>query len=518
MSSSSSAQTSNFFSAIAIAGASGGVALVGFSAALAAAEIRGSAVDGWVFVIAGLSVLAVALSAWLVARGLSQSAAQGDAVPVAAAPAQAAPIDPMALFEDRLGMALARAGRNGGSVTALAISADQFEECRSGLGEAVAEALEHEVFSRVARVVRADEMVLRVAQNRLMAVIVHADEEALAAMVGRIRSQFDAILPVGGERMAITLSIGVAHDGNGIAPAGGLIRSAEVALAEARGEGGDRVVNYRHELDDIAHARVMIARDFRDALGRGDEVALVFQPIWSLETGAMTGAEALLRWNHAIHGRLSAPFLVSLAEDSGLLDRMSHWAFEAGFAPIETAGLPLAGFNLSIGQIESDTIIDHLCELAGSRRNGHPRLSIDFPPLAIDRETTAGALGRLHEAGIALCLDGLGDTPLATARKLTVWSAETGVRVDKIKIDLRGFPALSQSPDDKAQLFNIAVHMRSAGISVAAKTVETSDQLAQLAPLGITEVQGNRLCAPVTGTTLIRLASEPSPLYLAQNE
>lgn len=484
---------------IALAGALACLAVTGL--ALALAGLRGSALDWavWVVAIAGAST--VGFMVWIAMRPWSGNDRD------AANPApRAFDGDPIRIVEDRLRTALSRAARNQGSVSILAIEADQYAECRNGLGDAVAEALEAAIVSRIGAVLRAEEMILRVGPNRYMAVLYDTGAGTPQLVIARIREQFAPILTLAGERFAVTLSVGAARNDIGSGQPGALIRSAEIALAEAVARGGGGTVYYSEELDDITQARAMIARGLRGALARGDELALVFQPVWDLSSGEMTGAETLLRWNHAIHGRLSASFLISLAEDEGLIERLSHWAFDTGTGPVTAARLPVAGFNLSVGQLESRRVVGHLCALASRDSSSPLRIEADFPLHALDRPLAMDGLERLHGAGIGLCVDGMGDNPAAALKQIIALRRERGFDVDTVKIDLRGFPALGQSAGDWAQLFDIAVRLRGAGIAVAAKSVETASQIEQLKALGITQVQGNFLCAPVTGTTLIRMA------------
>ncbi len=465
----------------------------------------------------GVAAAMAVLSGFLMRRLLvlpAKSLDHHESPETTAAPGEVA--SPAALFEDRVRVALARSSRAGERLTVLALAVDQHEECKLAFGDAIVPVLEQEVLSRAASATREEEAPLWVSENRYMMVLGHSSSEASSAVIERLRDRFVPLLNIAGERVAATLSIGVAQDSDGIMQAGGLIRAAEVALADARGQGGDRVVHYRHELDDIAFARATIARDFRNALGRDRELALVFQPTFTLGTGAITGAEALLRWNHEIHGRLSAPFLITLAQEAGLNERLGRWTLSTGLAAATGAGLARLTFNVSIGQLQSEAVVSQLLSSVGNGSANPTELEVDFPLAALEADEASLALIRLADAGISLCVDGLGSAPLAACSWLAEWQARHKVKFDKVKIDLHTFPGFAISRQDQIELGLSVTRLSAMGAVVAAKNVENGEQYRLLAGAGFGEAQGNYLCAPVTASTLSRLTSDPGAIGIGE--
>src|SRR5690606_6174533 len=126
----------------------------------------------------------------------------------------------------------------------------------------------------------------------------------------RLLGQFDPLVEIGPERIKISLSIGVARQSPELSGAGALLRQAEIALYEAQRLGGGQHLLYTTEIDDIFEARSRIARQLAGAISDRTGLGLVYQPIFDMDGSTMAGAEALLRWNHPVHGRLDRRLLI----------------------------------------------------------------------------------------------------------------------------------------------------------------------------------------------------------------
>jgi predicted signal transduction protein with EAL and GGDEF domain len=298
--------------------------------------------------------------------------------------------------------------------------------------------------------------------------------------------------PVSGHELILGCSIGIA-----MAPADGddpdnLLRSAEMALSGAKADARAKWRFFEPEMNRRAQARRVMELDLRNALGAG-QLDLNFQPLLNLQHGAITGFEALLRWNHPQRGMISPAEFIPVAEAGGLISVVGRWVLHRACA--EAAKWPAelkVAVNLSAAQFKKGGLgEDVFIVLATSGLPAH-RLELEITETALldDDASTMATLHHLRSMGVRISMDdfGTGYSSLSYLRSFPF---------DKIKIDQSFVRNLTNQPESIAIVRAVTSMARSLKIVTTAEGVETPEQLALLRAEGCTEVQGFLISEPL---------------------
>ncbi len=409
------------------------------------------------------------------------------------------------LLRIRLDHALAQV-RRGGQLAVLYLDLDNFKLVNDTLGHPVGDALLQRVAGRLLGSVREGNTVARLGGDEFAVLQLGLgrpeDAHALAARIIEAMSEpFD----LDGQRITADLSIGVT-----VAPADGvdadkLLKNADVALYRAKAEGRRTYRFFRPEMDAQLQARRALELDLRRAL-TNREFELHYQPLVALGSGRISGFEALLRWRHPDRGLVVPGNFIPLAEETGLIVPIGEWVLREACATAaswpEWSEDVRVAVNLSAVQFASpnleEMVIDAL-ERSGLAPN-RLELEITESVLLQTGDGTVGALHRLREFGVRVCMDdfGTGYSSLSYLRSFPF---------DKIKIDRSFIGDLSDRGQTAAIIRAIADLATGLGISVTAEGVETQEQLALVRAEGCTEVQGYLTGRPVAAPEVPGLLS-----------
>ena len=306
-----------------------------------------------------------------------------------------------------------------------------------------------------------------------------------------------------------TASIGIALATTGHEDADELLRNADAALSRAKALGKNRLEVFDRAMHAQAMARLRLETDLRRALDR-NEFRLVYQPIVSLDTGAIDGFEALLRWRHPERGDVGPDVFIPVAEETGLILPLGRWVVEECCAQMQrwTADgyTRLAmSVNLSARQFAEPDLAGYLAR--SLQESGTPasrvKLEITETVLLDQEEPAVGNLARLRDMGVTLCMDdfGTGYSSLGYLHRLPL---------DVVKID-RSFVSRMDRDARSAQMVHAIVNLaRNLRVSVVAEGVETREQLAALRGMGCDQAQGFLFAEPLTHEQAGRmLATDP---------
>jgi EAL domain-containing protein (putative c-di-GMP-specific phosphodiesterase class I) len=330
-------------------------------------------------------------------------------------------------------------------------------------------------------------------------VLVEGEPELVARRILEVlRAPFDlgtAHGPVG-----ITTSIGIASGHRDAAR--DLLRDADIALYEAKGAGRNRYAEFRHEMHLAAHDRLALQTDLREAIGRG-ELFLVYQPVLDLDTGAVSGAEALLRWQHATRGLVPPAEFIALAEESGLIVDVGVWVLEQACrqaAAWRDRGHPIRiSVNVSARQFDDPGLVEAVQHALAHAGLEPAALVLEITETALMRDAgrTASILCELQEEGVDVAIDdfGTGYSSLAYLQRFPVAA---------LKIDRTFVAACSPLVQTLVQLGH------SLGLLTVAEGIEDPDQLAYLRELGCKRGQGYLFAPPLEVTALERLLAAPA--------
>ena len=282
-----------------------------------------------------------------------------------------------------------------------------------------------------------------------------------------------------------TANVGVAlapSDGDSAAT---LLRHAEIALARAKADGGQRMRCFEPSMDKALQRRRMIEHELRQALSRG-EFEVVYQSQHDLASGAKVGVEALVRWLHPVHGKVAPAHFISVAEETGLIVPLGEWVLRRACSDAMSWTEPLTvAVNLSPAQFREVDIAETVGQVL--RETGLPpqRLELEITEGVLIRDTDEvfSKLARLGALGVRIAMDDFG-TGYSSFNYLARFA------FDKIKIDRQFVRNMTRDPAMLAIVKTIITLGKSLGVTVTAEGVESEEQAAMLREFGCPEAQG----------------------------
>ncbi|RUX13865.1 EAL domain-containing protein, partial [Mesorhizobium sp. M2A.F.Ca.ET.042.01.1.1] len=267
-----------------------------------------------------------------------------------------------------------------------------------------------------------------------------------------------------------------------------MLLKADFALYAAKRGGRNEYCLFDADLDAALERRNRIERDLRGAIESG-ALCCWFQPLVRLDTSAVVGFEALLRWQHEVHGAISPPEIVTAARETGLLSLLTETVFLnccAMIAELVRQGRPdvRVAMNLSPRELEAGNVDDMILDGLRAKNVPAAMLEIEITEEApVDRDRVGQKVGRLADAGISIVLDDFG-TGFSTLVSLK------DSRIRKIKIDKDFVRDLAKSVEDQAVVEAVIGLGRTLGIEVMAEGVETDADRMILRSLGCMIAQG----------------------------
>jgi diguanylate cyclase (GGDEF)-like protein len=433
------------------------------------------------------------------------------------------------LHKERLGQALLRAGRRREHVAVCFLDLDRFSDINDTMGHDLGDRLLEEVATRLRTCCRETDTVARARGTGGEAAEVArlggdeftvvfsdlTDAEDAGRVARRLLSCFVEPFRLGPSEIFVSGSIGVA-----VYPEDGkdgeeLLKNADAAMYHAKDRGGNTYQLYSTSMNASAVARMRLEQQLRRAV-ETNQFTIVYQPIADLETGLITGAEALVRWQHPERGLISPGEFIALSEESGLIVRLGEWILETvcqqgrAWERAGHTGLRLA-VNLSARQLQDE-------EFVTTVRDTLQRTGLD--PKALVFELTesvlmepqgqvAAAVRSLAALGVQFAIDdfGTGYSSLSYLKHFPIGA---------LKIDRSFVQHVTVNPDDAAITSAIVALGRALGIEVVAEGVETTAQANFLGQQGCHRVQGFLIGTPMPPEALAeRLAAGLHPQLAA---
>ncbi|MCL6644036.1 MAG: EAL domain-containing protein [Dehalococcoidia bacterium] len=396
-------------------------------------------------------------------------------------------------------------------VAILFLDVDRFKYLNDTLGHGVGDQLLSVLAQRLVSAAEGH-MVARLGGDEFTVLLCGEGAGAEAVRVARwVLQSLRRPFSVAGREMFVTSSIGIAINGPEDRTTTELLRKADVALYRAKAEGRARFVVYAAELDADPAERFDLDNGLRRAVER-NELQLLYQPVVDLETGALVGMEALLRWNHPHRGVLSPATFIAVAEETGEIVRIGNWVLEEACREAARVrqlrpGLPLTvSVNISAAEFRQADLaarVRRILEAAGLE----PRtlqLELTESVLLHDTPATIASLEELQRLGVRLALDdfGTGYSSLSYLQRLPV---------DTLKVDQSFVGRLGADPVSGPLVRAIVEMGQALGMQVVAEGVETEWQLAYLREVGCHAGQGRLFAGPLEAEQFRRLAASLRP-------
>ncbi|NTV95610.1 MAG: EAL domain-containing protein [Thiobacillus sp.] len=409
-----------------------------------------------------------------------------------------------ALLTERLSQAIGQARRHRKQIALLFLDLDNFKDINDSLGHGVGDHLLHAVAARLVASARATDTVCRQGGDEFVILLAEIEQPEDAALVAeKLLAAFAVPHQVDGHELHVTLSIGISvYPGDGD-NADILMQNADTALYQAKASGRNNFQFFRAEMNARAVRRLMIENSLRRAIRQG-EFLLHYQPKIDLVSGAMCGAEALIRWQDPERGLTQPEQFVPIAEDSGLIVPIGRWVLREACRQVQAwldASLPAVPVAVNISAVE----FRHKDFLAGVaeilRETGlAPRyleLELTESILMHDGESSASVLDALKTMGVRLAIDdfGTGYSSLSYLKRFPIHT---------LKIDQSFVRDIASDADDATivrAVIGMALNLKQ---RVIAEGIETGEQLAFLRALQCDEGQGFHFSYPLSAPDFAR--------------
>ena len=425
------------------------------------------------------------------------------------------------LLTERLSQAIGLAQRHQKQVALLFLDIDHFKNINDSLGHAVGDLLLQSIAARLAECIRATDTVCRQGGDEFVILLAEIERPQDAAHVAQtLLAAFTRPHLIGGQELHVTPSIGisvfpddaVAAD-SALQNADALMQNADTAMYEAKKRGRNNYQFFRAEMNKIAVHRALIERSLRRAL-QHEEFVLYYQPQIDLDSGVMTGAEALIRWLDPELGLVLPDQFVPIAEDCGLIVPIGPWVQREACRQVKSwhdAGLdavPVA-VNVSATEFRHSNFVEGVALTL--KETGLPPhfLELELTESIIMHEAKASTsvLEALKVMGVKLAIDdfGTGYSSLSYLKRFPI---------DTLKIDQSFLRDITTSPDGATIVGAVIGMGTSLKRRVIAEGVETPEQLDFLRNRHCAEGQGFLLDHPLPAESFARLivaAARPAP-------
>lgn len=394
---------------------------------------------------------------------------------------------------------IAGADRASTQTAVLRVDLDRFSILRDTLGQRTSDEIIRISARRIQHALRAGDFAAYLGHDDFVVVASELnDAKDAAAIAVRLQAALSQPFSIRGGARRLGVSVGVTLLSDDAANADRVIANAEIALAEAQGAGTGNVRYFRESLRIEVERRETLFTELLAGLDRGELVPF-FQPQIDLETGGLSGFEALVRWMHPRHGLLTPAAFLEFAEQADLTERIGEVVLSRSLAALkdwDRAGLavPRVGVNFALAQLRDPRLIEKI-KWEVERNDLDPsRLAIEVLETVLiksDADLVVRNLRGLASAGFHIELDdfGTGHASISNLRRFMV---------DRIKID-RSFIFGIETSEEQQQLAASMIAMAKAlGISTLAEGVETEDAELILRRLGCDQFQGFLVAKPMS--------------------
>ncbi len=410
-------------------------------------------------------------------------------------------------MREHLSALLRRRDAEGGTFGLLYVDLDEFKTVNDSLGHPVGDQLLREVASRLVRTTSDRELVARLGGDEFAIVTdIPAVPTQLADLAQRVIAEVSRPYNLEPHEAAIGASIGITIAHRSGVNADELLKQADLALYQAKADGRNTYRFFEQEMETLVNARHAMITDLRSALRNG-ELETYFQPQVSIETGAITGFEALMRWRHPERGMISPAEFIPIAEETGLIVRMGEWILRESCKAAATWPVPARiAVNISARQLRSRSFPSIVVNVLGTTGLAPERLELEITESVLlnDDEETRATLMQLKALGVKISMDdfGTGYSSLSCLRSFPF---------DKIKID-QSFVRPMLHSDESASIVHAIVELaQSLKMSTTAEGVESEELLERIRASGCREAQGYLFGRPAPAEVAYKLLLAEAP-------
>jgi diguanylate cyclase (GGDEF)-like protein/PAS domain S-box-containing protein len=401
------------------------------------------------------------------------------------------------LLRERLTRAIDSAKHNGTPIWVVFVDLDRFKFVNDTLGHEAGDVLLKVLAGRLQSAAREGDTVARLGGDEFVLVLPdHTEDGRGLAVLQGITDAVAQPLAIHGHEFFLTCSIGVATYPIDGSTAEILTKHADIAMYRAKEMGRNTFQFYTATMNERTLDRLNIETDLRHALDRG-EFVIHYQPQVSLSSGRIVGMEALIRWDHPVHGLIPPARFIGLAEEMGLIIPIGAWVIHT--ACIQTKAWQQAGLgdlrvavNLSPRQFTQKALVQSIADVLHATGLEPRFLELELTESMVmgDVDNAIAILRNLKGLGVHIAIDdfGTGYSSLSYLRRFPI---------DILKIDQSFVNDLTVNADDAAIVGSIISLAHSLRLQVIAEGVETAEQLAFLHTHGCDQMQGYYFSRPI---------------------
>lgn len=404
------------------------------------------------------------------------------------------------LFMQSLEMSLQQIKRHGGAMAILFIDIDQFKLVNDTLGHDAGDALLCQVGPRMRQAIRATDLLARQGGDEFIVLMVNYNEHAMegsadgmivteaANVAGRIIQVMKEPFSLGSQEVYVGASIGISLFPDDADDSQKLFQHADSAMYKAKELGRGNFLFFSNDLSDYQQKRALMVNRLHKAIEE-KEFSLEYQPIVDLETGAMVGVEALIRWRDEDGKWISPADFIPAAEECGLILEIGDWVLGEACGMLrqwQDKGIPLhMSVNLSVRQFWHDDILAKVMDAINRMGIARDRLDLEVTESAMirDPQRMESIMQRFSERGLSISLDDFG-TGYSSLHRLKA------LPINKLKIDRSFVGGIPHGRDDVSIVTAIVNLAHNLGIPALAEGIETREQWDFLRGLGCEYGQG----------------------------
>lgn len=396
----------------------------------------------------------------------------------------------------------AESAGDGGGLVLMFIDIDNFKLVNDSAGHSLGDALLRHVAGVLTDTVKSRGTVCRLAGDEFTVLV--EGEPCAAAALALAESLLDRLrVPsqVGDAELITRASIGIAMYPRDGRTGDELMRCADTAMYQAKSQGKGRCLAYDASMSADALAGARLMRELSHAIAN-DELFLEYQPKFALDSGALTGHEALVRWQHPKRGRLAPSHFIALAEETGLISDLGDWVLREAISQVrrwheQGHGWHRVAVNVSPCQFRSRSFASHVGAVLAQYAVPGEMLQIEITEgsLTTDIEQARKALHELRLLGVLVAVDDFG-TGYSSLSSLLQFE------LDLLKVDRSFVTALDTEGGEKVCRAVVELG-RALGLRIIAEGVETREQAVTLCRMGCDQGQGYYLARPCAPDTAV---------------
>lgn len=416
-------------------------------------------------------------------------------------------------FHDQLANAIVHAGRQQQQFALLYLDLDNFKLINDASGHPFGDMLLKHVAMRIKAVIREEDLIARLGGDEFVILLTDIKTSQDAALVAeKVLDEMARPVILENNEIVVTGSMGISTYPVDGMDADTLLKHADVAMFRAKDKGRNSFQFFTAEMNAQAEERLLLESDMRKGL-QNDEFLLHYQPKVNVESGEITGCEALVRWQHPKRGMIPPNVFIPVAEETGLIRQLGEWVMRTACAQQKSWQLSnladiAVAVNISGRQFISQRLIAEVQRIIEETDIDAKYLELELTESIImeNVEENIEILEQLHDMGVKLSIDdfGTGYSSMAYLKRFPI---------DKLKIDQSFVRDIATDPDDAAIVNATTALGHNLHMEVIAEGVETKQQLQFLKDSGCDEIQGYFFSRPLPADEFEELLKQRRNLH-----